>query len=76
MSKTLTDGVVLAGPGFLSYETQSAEVQTIGWCLVFLNPSIPVDSLLKMAVMLHLNHSKLFGQHGPDVSQFRNFTVV
>ncbi len=66
MSKTLTGGVVLAVPGFLSYETnatQSAEVQKIGWCLVFLNPSIPVDSLLKMAVMLHLNHSKLFGQH-------------
>lgn len=42
---------VLAVSGFLSYdqttETQPAEVQTIGWCLVFLNPSISVDSLLK-----------------------------
>lgn len=53
MSKTLIGGVVLAVSGFLSYETnetQSAEVQTIGWCLVFLNPYIPVDSLLKMAL--------------------------
>lgn len=52
MSKSLTGGIfVLAVSGFLSYETnetQSAEVQTIGWYLVFLNPSILVDSLLKI----------------------------
>lgn len=54
MSKSLTGGIfVLAVSGFLSYETnetQSAEVHTIGWCLVFFHPSIPVDSLLKMSL--------------------------